>query len=84
MNKSLAILNRRLLAIVILTGCCAIGNNLAGQSFGVLHPADFKHYVDYFNRMEDENIVQSIPNDSAWNWMKHNIPLFECPQDNFE
>ncbi|WP_462251220.1 MGH1-like glycoside hydrolase domain-containing protein [Ferruginibacter sp.] len=34
--------------------------------------------------MEDENIKQAIPNDSAWNWMQKNIPLFECPQQNFE
>lgn len=50
----------------------------------VLKYASFKHYVDYFNKMEDENIKQAIPNDSAWNWMKQNIPLFECPQKNFE
>ncbi|HEV8282929.1 MAG TPA: glycosyl hydrolase family 65 protein [Chitinophagaceae bacterium] len=50
----------------------------------VLKASVFKHYVDYFNNMEDENIKQAIPNDSAWNWMKNNIPLFECPQQNFE
>ncbi len=50
----------------------------------VLKADNFRHYVDYFNKMEDENIVQAIPNDSAWAWMKSNIPLFECPQQNFE
>ncbi len=40
--------------------------------------------MDYFNGMEDENIVQAIPNDSAWQWMQKNIPLFECPQQNVE
>jgi len=50
----------------------------------VLKAAGYKHYVDYFNKMEDENIRQAIPNDSAWNWMQKNIPLFECPQQNFE
>ena len=50
----------------------------------VLKSASFKHYVDYFNKMEDENIRQAIPNDSAWQWMRKNIPLFECPQQNFE
>jgi hypothetical protein len=56
----------------------------AAQTGFVLKPASFKHYVDYFNKMEDENIKQAIPNDSAWNWMQKNIPLFECPQQNFE
>ncbi len=34
--------------------------------------------------MEDENIMAAIPNAKAWDWMQDNIPLFECPQDNFE
>ncbi len=50
----------------------------------VLQSDSFKHYVDYFNKMEDENIQQAIPDDSAWQWMQKNIPLFECPQKNFE
>ena len=50
----------------------------------VLKANSFKHYVDYFNNMEDENIVQAIPNAQSWDWMQKNIPLFECPQQNFE
>jgi len=57
---------------------------IAQKSGFVLHPENYKDYADYFNRMEDENIAKAIPNDSAWNWMEKNIPLFECPQDNFE
>lgn len=45
---------------------------------------DFKHYVDDFNSMEKEGIVQAIPNAEAWDWMTENVPLFECPQKNFE
>jgi hypothetical protein len=50
----------------------------------ILKPENFKHYADYFNRMENENITQAIPNAQSWEWMKTNIPFFECPQDNFE
>jgi hypothetical protein len=50
----------------------------------ILKYENFRHYVDYFNRMEDENIVQAIPNSKANEWMEKNVPLFECPQDNFE
>ncbi len=50
----------------------------------ILKFSDFKHYIDYFNRMEDENIVQAIPNNKVYEWMMQNIPLFSCPQDNFE
>ena len=45
---------------------------------------DYKHYVDYFNTMEDENIVQAIPNNKAWEWMTQNVPLFDCPNKDFE
>jgi hypothetical protein len=50
----------------------------------VLEADDYRHYVDYFNSMEDENIVQAIPNAESWDWMRANIPLFEAPQQNFE
>lgn len=54
------------------------------SSSAVLKYSDFSHYADYFNGMEDENIVQAIPNAESSEWMKENIPLFECPQKNFE
>lgn len=50
----------------------------------VLRADDFKHYIDYFNRMEDENIAQAVPNAQSWEFLRRNIPLFSCPQDNFE
>lgn len=50
----------------------------------VLSYRDFAHYANYFNSMEDENIVQAIPNEQSSEWMEANIPLFECPQQNFE
>ncbi len=46
--------------------------------------SDFQHYPEYFNSMEDENVVQAIPNSASVEWMKSNIPLFSCPQQNFE
>lgn len=71
--------------IFILLICTVSINGLSQKRTSCLLKHDtFKHYVDYFNRMEDENIVQAIPNAQVWDWMKANIPLFECPQDNFE
>ena len=45
---------------------------------------DYRHYIDYFNRMEDENIAQAIPNDQSADWLETNIPLFDCPDRNME
>ncbi|MGY5355652.1 MGH1-like glycoside hydrolase domain-containing protein [Wenyingzhuangia sp. IMCC45467] len=72
---------------VLIAGCKSsetVSEVKIPNSKTVLQADDFKHYADYFNRMEDENIAKAVPNDSAWTWMKSNIPLFECPQDNFE
>ncbi|MDO5446166.1 MAG: trehalase family glycosidase [Prevotellaceae bacterium] len=55
----------------------------ADASAAVLKYDSFAHYADYFNNMEDENIVGYIPNSQASEWMKENIPLFDCPQENF-
>jgi hypothetical protein len=54
-------------------------------SEGLILKADaFRHYVDYFNVMEDENVVNLVPNAQSWDWMKGNIPLFDCPDKAFE
>ena len=50
----------------------------------VLNPQDFKYYVDRFNSMEDEHVVNAVPNAQAWSWMQANIPLFECPDKTLE
>ena len=39
------------------------------------------HYVSRFNSIEDENIVTTIPNSQAAEWMHENIPLFDCPDE---
>ena len=56
----------------------------ANATATVLKYKDFDHYVKLFNESEDENIAQAIPNAEASAWMEKNIPLFECPQHNFE
>lgn len=50
----------------------------------VLKDTSFKHYIDEFNRNDNELYKQLIPNDSAWSFLKSNIPFFECPDKNIE
>ncbi len=54
------------------------------EKTAVLVCDDFNRYVDYFNAMEPENIKTDIPNSEAAEWMGKNIPLFDCPQENFK
>ena len=52
-----------------------------GSITAILHYDSFSHYADRFNTMEDENIVTTIPNAQASKWMRENIPLFDCPDE---
>ena len=67
--------------------CFAIANVVSrpvdDSVTAVLDYDDYAHYADYFNTMEDENIVTTIPNAQSSEWMRENIPLFDCPQENF-
>ncbi|MCF0244228.1 MAG: six-hairpin glycosidase [Bacteroidaceae bacterium] len=60
--------------------------DIATQATGaaVLNYDNYAHYAEKFNTMEDENIVQAIPNAEASAWMEKNIPLFDCPDKQFE
>ena len=72
------------LILFVFIALPALSQNTRWTKSFILNANRFRHHVDYFNNMEDENIKQAIPNDSAWKWMNSNIPLFECPQQNFE
>ena len=50
----------------------------------ILDIASFKPYVDHFNSMEPEGVVNMIPNAAAWEWMAANVPFFSCPDRAFE
>ena len=80
--KAVSMTTLSMMALLMITGC----RTTEGQPFRgyVLNAAEYRHYIDYFNRMEDEHIVQAISNEESWEWMNGQIPLFECPQDNFE
>ena len=67
-----------------ITTPVSVLSGLPAETPAFLRYDDYKHYVDYFNTMEDENIVQAIPNAKAWDWMQANVPLFDCPDRGFE
>ncbi len=76
-------LNGRILLLILLWLCHA---GLADTSFHqpLLQTDDFKPYIDYFNDMEPEDVVNVIPNAESCSWIKNNAPLFECPDKDFE
>jgi hypothetical protein len=68
--------------ILLLAGVFAVTAGFSQPA--VLKFENFKHYADRFNTMEDEPIVQAIPNSESWQWMQHNIPLLETPDKKLE
>jgi hypothetical protein len=73
-----------MVSVLTLGGASAFPSQGQSDSMFVLDADAFKHHVDFFNTMEPENIVNYIPNDQSWQWMKQNIPFFECPDKGFE
>jgi hypothetical protein len=50
----------------------------------VLDAQKFEHHVTRFNTMEPTVAVGSTPREGAWEWLRENVPLFECPDANIE
>src|ERR1017187_1443881 len=68
------------LAFAIL-GLASLG---FAKDFSVLEPAAFAHHVEHFNTMEDENVTNFVSNAASWDWLRKNIPFFECPDREVE
>ena len=50
----------------------------------LLEQESFRHYVEQFNRDDKEDVAGLIHNADAWEWMKHNVPFFSCPDSDVE
>lgn len=70
---------------------------IADDRVRVRNPERFKAYVDMFNSDEaaflqtagqktghDASVVDAVSDAQAWDWMKENIPLFECPDESVQ
>ncbi len=47
----------------------------------VLKAESFRHYVEDFNKNDQELYQGNFPNAAAWGFLKDNIPLFDCPDE---
>jgi hypothetical protein len=45
----------------------------------ILVAESFRHYIDDFNTTDDELYQGNFPNATAWDFLKDNIPLLDCP-----
>jgi len=75
---------RALLAVITIAMFAAAGLGERAASGGVLQADSFRHYVEQFNRDDEELYAQHIPNERAWAFLREQIPLFECPDKDIE
>ncbi len=47
----------------------------------VLRAEAFRHYVEDFNKNDKELYQGNFPNAAAWDFLKDNIPLLDCPDE---
>ncbi|MHC4324876.1 MAG: MGH1-like glycoside hydrolase domain-containing protein, partial [Planctomycetota bacterium] len=60
------------------------GAALCAHNPTVLKADSFKHYIDSFNENDEALYIQHISNEKAWEFLKANIPLLECPDKDIE
>ena len=50
----------------------------------VLKAETYRHYIDTFNQNDNQLYTQHVPNAAAWDFLKHNMPLLDCPDRDIE
>lgn len=50
----------------------------------VLKAESFQPYIERFNADDEELYTNAFPNAQAWEFLRGNIPLFECPDKELE
>jgi hypothetical protein len=74
---------RKPVAFFLLAVLCCSSNLTRHAAAAVLDHGKLKTYVERFNA-DDEALYANIPNARAYDFLKGNIPLFECPDEDFE
>lgn len=66
-----------LIGILVLPALSLV--TTAGGEGYILKADSFKHYIDKFNENDVEYFPPAIGNEKAWEFLRENIPLLECP-----
>lgn len=84
-------MDKKILSMGIIIGVTFLAVFIANTGFAsgrlgpsVLKAETFKHYIERFNENDEELYSQYIGNEKAWEFLRGNIPLFECPDKDIE
>src|SRR5580658_7357018 len=86
LNKGLAalLLNAALFAAAGAENSSGLQAPVITPQPAVLGAPAFKRYIDDFNKDDQELYRGFVSNADAWEFLKNNIPLFECPDKDIE
>lgn len=73
---------RIFIVTLLLAGCS--GKVQKGNTNIEASTETLKKHVEFFNALDEEDVVNLTPNDQAFTWLAENIPLFECPDSILE
>lgn len=68
---------------VLVSGACD-RQEKDNLNTSMLEASSYFHYVEEFNKYDEELYVNAIPNSESWLFLKNNIPLFDCPDKDLE
>ena len=74
----------RLLGFFAVVIAASLPSGARAEGPAVLRPAAFAHHIEYFNTMENENVINLVPNAQSWEWLQAQVPFFECSQPEVE
>lgn len=77
---------RVICAVVVVPLAAASGFGHARDGPAVLKANDFRHYIEAFNRNDQEiySDVEYIKDAQSWSFLRHQIPLLDCPDEGIE
>ena len=66
------------LSLGLIFGCLLSSATCTLATPIILNPSSYRNMVEAFNQSDTELTTNAVPNSRAWEWMKENIPWFDC------
>jgi hypothetical protein len=70
--------------LVVLASAFSLRAADSPSPLAMLKPEAFAHHIAFFNAMENEPVVNVVPNAESWAWLQTRVPFFECADRDVE
>lgn len=72
------------LAVPLIAAAYAAAWGEPEPTVSMLQEDAFRHYAEDFNKYDSELYRGHVPNSGAWEFLKDNIPLLDCPDEDIQ